>query len=192
MSQMDSNALSRIWRRVQLFVGRGRVTTSNDDQTVQKLQVRLGALETRDGTPRLAEFGFTSRPPIGSDVIVVFVSGDRSNGVAIATGHQQSRPTGLQEGEAMVYDLWGKKIYFTKDGGIVVDAKDTDVAVNNATTVTINAATKVQMNTPLLSVTGDIEAGGNIKDAVRTMAADRGIFNQHTNGSGTTTPTPQQ
>jgi len=50
----------------------------------------------------------------------------------------------------------------------------------------------VQINTPVLRVSGDIEAGGNIKDQVRSMADDRALFNAHTNGSGTTTPTPQQ
>lgn len=188
----DAGMLLRFWRRIQLTVGRGRVTTSNDSKSAQILQVRLGALETRDGTPRLAEFGFTSRPPVGSDVVVLFIAGDRSNGVAVATGHQASRPIGLEEGEAMVYDLWGKSIYFTKAGGIVIDAKNTPVAINNATTVTINAADEVVMNTPQLRVSGDIVAGGNVSDATRSMAADRTIFNAHTNGSGTTTPTPTQ
>jgi phage gp45-like len=92
----------------------------------------------------------------------------------------------------MVYDLWGKSIYLTQSGGIVVDAKGTPVTVNNATTVTINAAQAIQMNTPVLRVTGDIEAGGNVKDKVRTMAGDREIYNQHNNGIGTTTPSLQQ
>jgi phage baseplate assembly protein V len=188
----DAGAVARIWRRMQLVVGRGRVTTSNDTKTAQMLQVRLGAMETRDATPRLAEFGFTSAPPIGADVIVVFVGGDRSNGVVIATGHQSSRPTGLQPGETMVYDLWGKSIHFTESGGIVIDAKNTAVTVNNATTVTINASTEVVMNTPLLHVSGSITAGGDVSDQVRSMAADRVLFNEHTNGPGTTTPTPTQ
>lgn len=188
----DAGAIARFWRRIQLVVGRGRVTTSNDTGAVQMLQVRLGALETRDTTPRLAEFGFTSRPPVGSDVVVLFLAGDRSNGVAVATGHQPSRPTGLAEGECKLYDLWGKSIYLTQSSGIVIDAKGTPVTVNNATTVTINASNEVVMNTPTLQVNGNIMASGNITDATRSMAADRAIYNQHTNGSGTTTPTPQQ
>lgn len=184
--------LQRMMRRIQLATGWGRVTLSDDSKTAQILQVKLNDSETRDGTPRIAEFGFTSRPPLGSDVLIVFLGGDRSKGVVVATAHQASRPTNLQEGEAMVYDLWGKSIYLTKSGGIIVDAKGTPVTVNNATTVTINAAEAVQMNTPVLRVSGNIEAGGNVKDKVRTMAADRTLFNQHTNGSGTTTPSPQQ
>lgn len=184
--------LQRMMRRIQLATGWGRVTLSDDSKTAQILQVKLNDSETRDGTPRIAEFGFTSRPPLGSDVLIVFLGGDRSKGVVVATAHQASRPTNLQEGEAMVYDLWGKSIYLTKSGGIIVDAKGTPVTVNNSTTVTINAAEAVHMNTPVLRVSGNIEAGGDVKDKVRTMAADRALFNQHTNGSGTTTPSPQQ
>lgn len=187
-----TGSIERLYRRILSAIGRGRVTTSNDTGAVQTVQLRMGSFETQDAIPRLAEFGFTSHPPTQSDVVVLFLNGDRSNGVAIATGHQSSRPTDLQPGETMVYDLWGKSIHFTESGGIVVDAKNTPVTVNNATTVTINAGTEIVMNTPLLKVNGDIEATGNISDSVRSMAADRAIFNAHTNGSGTTTPTPTQ
>lgn len=186
-----SGALERLWRRVQLFVSRGRVTVSNDSGPVQILQVRLGALETRDGTPRLGEFGHASRPPAGSDVVLLFVAGDRSNGVAIASGHQSSRPRDLQEGESTLYDLWGKSVYLTKDRGIVVEAQGTPVTVNNATVVTINAAEKVLMDTPLLEVTGSIHAGGDVSDGVRSLAADRQIYNGHDHGGGPM-PTQQQ
>lgn len=184
--------LDRMKRGIQAMVGRGRVTTSNDGGNAQLLQVRLSALEVRDGTPRIAEFGFSSRPPVDSDAVLVFVGGDRSNGIVIATGHQASRPTGLEEGETIVYDLFGKYVKFTKAGGIVVEANGSAVTVNNATTATINASTKVQLNTPLLEVSGGIKAHGDITDGVRSMAADRVIYNAHTNGGGTTTPTPQQ
>lgn len=179
------------WRRIQLTVGKGRITAIDDSGTAQKVQAQLNGLETRDGTPRLAEFGFTSNPPAKSDVVILFLAGNRSNGVAVATNHQPSRPTGLQPGETQVYDLWGKSIYLSENG-IVIDAKNTPVTVNNATTVTVNASSEVVLNTPKLQVNGDIVATGDITDKVRSMAADRAIYNQHTNGSGTTTPTPQQ
>lgn len=188
----SAGVLQRMMRRIQLATGWGRVTFSDDSKAAQLLQVKLNDSETRDGTPRIAEFGFTSRPPEGSDVLMVFLGGDRSKGVVVATAHQGSRPMNLQEGESMLYDLWGKSIYLTKSGGIIIEAGGTPVTVNNATTVTINAAQAVQMNTPVLRVSGDIEAGGNVKDKVRTMAADRVLFNQHTNGTGTTIPSPQQ
>jgi phage baseplate assembly protein V len=183
--------VDRLKRGLLAVIGRGRVTTSNDAGTAQLLQLRLSGLEVRDQTPRIAEFGFSSRPPVGSDAVLVFVGGDRSNGIVIATGHQASRPTGLEEGESIVYDLFGKFIRLTKSGGIVVEANGSPVTVNHATTVTINAATKVQMNTPLLEVSGSIKAHGDITDATRAMSADRAIYNGHTHGGGST-PLPQE
>ena len=187
-----TGVMERLWRRVQLMSSWGRVTFSDDSRSAQLLQVKLNDSETRDDTPRIAEFGMTSRPPEGSDVLVVFLGGDRSKGVVVATAHQGSRPKGLFAGETMLYDLWGKSVYLTKAGGIVVEAQGAPVTVSNATTVTINAADSVELVTPLLHVTGDIVADGNITDSVRSMADDRGLFNSHTNGSGTTTPSPQQ
>ena len=181
----------RLKRGILAMIGRGRITTSNDSGSAQLLQLRLSALEVRDQTPRIAEFGFSSRPPVGSDAVLVFVGGDRTNGIVIATGHQASRPKGLEEGETIVYDFFGKSIKFTKAGGIVVEANGSAVTINNATTVTINASTKVQMNTPLLQVSGDIVAGGNVSDSKRSMAADRVIYNGHTHGGGPA-PTPQE
>lgn len=183
--------LRSLQRRILLLVGWGRVTFSDDTQGVQLLQVKLNDSETRDGTPRLAEFGLTSRPPAGADLLLAFMAGDRSKAVVVASGHQVSRPKGLAEGETMLYDLWGKHLHLAQSG-IVIEAGGLPVTVNNATQVTINASDSVVMNTPLLKVSGDIQAGGNVSDKARSMAADRALFNQHTNGSGTTPPTPQQ
>lgn len=170
--------LERVARRVLLLLARALVTTVNDSGGVQMMQVKMNALETRDNTPRPAEFGLTSNPPVNSDAFVVFLGGDRSNGVVLGTVHQPSRPKGLAPGETMLYSQDGKRIYLTASGGIVVDAKNQAVTVNNATTVTINAATEVDMNTPLLKVSGDIL--DNSATNTRTMAQMRSQYNTHT------------
>lgn len=174
----DQGITERVARRVLLSLARALVTTVNDSGGVQMMQVKLNALETRDNTPRVAEFGLTSNPPVNSDAFVVFLGGDRSNGVVLGTVHQPSRPKNLASGETMIYSQDGKSIYLTASGGIVVDAKNQAVTVNNATTVTINAATKVRMVTPLLEVTGDIidNAGSN----THNMAQMRTIYDGHT------------
>lgn len=194
----DQGIIERVARRVLLSLARALVTTVNDSGGVQMMQVKLNALETRDNTPRVAEFGLTSNPPVNSDAFVVFLGGDRSNGVVLGTVHQPSRPKNLASGETMIYSQDGKQIYLTASGGIFIDAKNQAVTVNNATTVTINAATKVRMVTPLLEVTGDIidNAGSN----AHNMAQMRSIYNTHTHpivnvqtGSSTTnTNAPSQ
>lgn len=190
--------IHRLHQRLLHAIGRGRITTGNDSGSVQTQQVKLGPLEVKDDIPRLAEFGLTSMPPIGSDAVLLFIGGDRSNGAIVATGHQASRPTGLQAGETMIYSQDGKQVYLTAGGGIVVEAKGQAVTVNNASIVTINAATKIRMVTPLLEVTGDII--DNVGTNQHTVAQMRSIYNGHTHdvqgvtkgGDTVTSKTPSQ
>jgi len=112
--------IDRLARRVLLLAGRGRVSAPvNDAGVVQMMQVQINPLETIDNLRRIAEFGFTSVPPEGSDVAIVFVGGDRSSGLVIGTNHQGSRPTGLNPGETMIFTQDGKQIYLTASGGIL-------------------------------------------------------------------------
>lgn len=153
--------LSTFYRRIRMMLGIGCVTSMSDSGVVQQLQYRT-PLEVRGNTARLAEFGFSSAPPPGSDVVIASLGGDRSNAVIIATNHKASRHTGLLSGESVIYNQWGQFIKLTETG-IVIEANNQSVTVNNATTVTINAAKGVEMNTPTLKVSGDIidNAGTN-------------------------------
>jgi phage baseplate assembly protein V len=169
--------IDAVFRRIQMMFGRGRVTYTDDSGPVQKMQVRLSGLETSDGRVRMAEFGFTSNPPIGSDVLALHISGDRGAGTVFATNHQASRPKGLLPGESKLYSQDGKFVYITASGGISVFANGQPVNVTGATTVTINATTKVRMVTPRLECTGDII--DNCDTTGRTMVADRAIYDSH-------------
>jgi phage baseplate assembly protein V len=208
---MDGSIASRLARRVLLAIGRGRVATSNDSGVVQMVQTKFNDLETIDGMPRVAEFGFTSRPPDGADVLAVFIGGDRSNGVIVATNDQASRPTGLAIGETKLYSLAGQYVYLSTSG-IVVEAASMPVTVNDASTVTVNAQTTVKvvapteidLQTQLLKVSGAIQAGGDITDnsggSGASMAAMRATHDEHdhdvsgvqTGSSTVTTKTPNQ
>lgn len=163
--------------RLRGLFGRGRVTYVDDSGPVQKMQVRMNGLITSDNRLRLAEFGFTSNPPIGADVLALHIAGDNGSGAVFATNHQQSRPKGLLAGESMLYSQDGKYVYMTASGGIVVEAKGQAVTVNDATIVTINASSKVRMVTPRFECTGDIV--DNCDTSGRSMAADRVIYDSH-------------
>lgn len=189
-------AIERMYRRILLTVGRGKVGPVVDSGTVQTMQVTLGPLEVRDDTPRLAEFGFTSNPPNGSDAALLFVGGDRSNGVVLGTNHQPSRPKGLQPGETMLYSQDGKYVYMTASGGISVFANGQPVNVSGATIVTITASEEVIADTPILKCTGDII--DNYQTNTKTMALMREEYDEHehpvvniqTGGSTINTGTP--
>jgi phage baseplate assembly protein V len=149
-------SLAQTSRRVLTTVGRGRVTASDDTGGVQLLQVKLGDNELRDNTPRLSEFGFASRPPAKADVVVLFVGGDRSNGVVIATGDLATRFKNLKPGESALYDAFGKSIYLS-ESGITVQC--------NGETLTIDGETVVKGS---LGCTGNLLAGTGASGAFTT------------------------
>lgn len=196
------STMAKMWRRVQTIARRARVHNLDDTGPTQAMQLQLSKLETLDPVLRLAEYGFTSSPPTDSDAVIIFVGGDRANGVAIATGHRASRLKNLQRGEAAIYDDQGRFIWI-KRNSIEIEAGNKPVDIKNATVVTVNASTKVELNTPLLKVNGDIQAtgnitsggnasvtgnitsGGNVSDSVRSIAADRAKYNAHVHGGVT-------
>lgn len=183
---MYESLINKLFLRILMMVGVGRVGKVNDDGVVQEMQIRLGHEEIKDNTPRMAEFGFASNPPLGTDCLALFAKGDRSTGAVIATNHKESRPRNLVSGETQIYDLWGKHMHFTKDGGIIIDAKNTAVTVRNATIVTIEASTEVIMNTPLLKVSGDIL--DHYETNKNTLHGFREIYNRHTHDGVDTGP----
>lgn len=201
---MDATSIERIFMRLRGLFGRGRATYVDDSGPIQKMQVRMNGLITSDNRIRMAEFGFTSNPPIGADVLALHIAGDNGAGAVFATNHQQSRPRGLKPGESMLYSQDGKQIYLTAAGGIVVNANGQNVIVNDAADVTWTCSGKfkvvapggVEFDTPLVSSTGDIQ--DNAETNAQTMASMRTDYNEHDHevenvqlgGPGTTTNTP--
>lgn len=135
-----NEALERIWRRVLLAVGCGRVTLVNDAGPVQIIQARLNQIAVQDDIPHLGEYGFNSVPPVGSDAVLVFMAGNTSDGAVIATGHQTYRLRGLATGEVAISDDKGQKVYLSA-AGIVIDAGPRPVVINAGGGLTINGDT---------------------------------------------------
>ncbi|CAE6812078.1 hypothetical protein R69746_05670 [Paraburkholderia aspalathi] len=172
----DASMFDRITRRIQMAIGRGRVNTVDDSQPIQYVQLSYSKIETKDNIPRVMEYGYTSNPPAKTDAVAVHVTGDRSNAICIGTNHQPSRPTSLATGEVTLYQLNGIQVYLS-NAGLNIVAASLPVVVSGATTVTINAATKVRMVTPRLECTGDIV--DNCDTTGRSMADDRVIYDSH-------------
>jgi len=171
------SAIERLYRCAMLAFGRGRITFVDDTGAVQKIQVKFGQLEVIDNMPALHDFGFTSNPPIGSDIFASFIGGSRKNGTVVAVGNQTYRMKNLKSGEMAIYDNLGQSVYLTQ-AGIVINGAGLPLTVNNTPKVTINASAEVDLNTPLLKVTGDIIDNSGTNG--HTMAQMRTIYNSHT------------
>ncbi|MDU2883462.1 MAG: phage baseplate assembly protein, partial [Enterobacter sp.] len=75
MKQLFKHAATRIAG----MLGIGRITAMKDGGVVQSIQYQT-PLEVASA-PRMAEFGFSSGLPSGTDVVLAFIGGDRSSAV---------------------------------------------------------------------------------------------------------------
>ena len=170
-----SQILRDIKTRIAMMIGFGKTTLSEDGGNTQKVQYHNN-MEVRDGTIRYTDFGFSSSLPAGSDVLIAYLNGNRSNAIIFASNHPPSRHQNLKSGESVLYNQWGLHILMTEEG-IVIEAKDKEVTVNNAKKVTVNASTEVLLNTPILKVTGDII--DNCEGNKSTLKVLRDSYNKH-------------
>ncbi|HGY5200600.1 MULTISPECIES: phage baseplate assembly protein domain-containing protein [Klebsiella/Raoultella group] len=168
------NQFRHIANRIASMLGVGRVTAMQDTGGTQSVQYQT-PLEVASAH-RLAEFGFSSGLPVGTDVVLAFLGGDRSNPVVIATNHQGYRHSDLSPGETVMYNQWGLYIQLTEDG-ISIDAKGQDVTVNNAKNLTATATEQVKLITPKLLVTGDVIDNCETND--KTLKQLRDAYNDH-------------
>lgn len=170
-----SGQISTLYRQIKMLLGIGRATAFDDSDGVQTVQYQT-LLEVHSDTPRLAEFGFSSGLPAGSDVVMGFLGGDRSSGMIIASNHPFYRHKELNPGETVIYSQWGQFIKLT-ESGVIIEANNQPVTVNDATEVTVNASVKVRLNTPLLEVSGDIV--DNADSNATTLKTLRDTYNSH-------------
>lgn len=178
---------SGLYRQIKMMLGIGKVTGMTDTGPAQTLQYR-NAMEVLTAA-RMAEFGFSSGPPIGSDVLVAFLGGDRSSPVVIATNSKAYRHNGLNAGETVIYDQWGQFIKLTEKG-ITVEANGQPVTVSRATVVTITGTEEVIADTPVFKCTGDIidnsDTNATTMKQLRDAHNDHDHFVQGVQGGSTT------
>lgn len=165
-----------LYRKTMMAFSTGKITAMKDGGGVQIVQYQHPA-EVRGSTPRMTEFGFSSGLPVGTDVLIACIGGDRSGGIVVASNHSDYRHGGLNAGETVIYNQWGQYVKLTEDG-IEVQANGKKVEVLQATEVTIEADTEAMIKTPLLKCTGDIQ--DNCGSNTTTLKSLREAFEQHT------------
>ncbi|WP_295537396.1 phage baseplate assembly protein [uncultured Pseudacidovorax sp.] len=157
MSEDIRFSLANLWRRALLLVGRGRLTVGDDSGMVQRHQVQLGQAELRDNTIRVAEYGFTSMPLPGCHGVVVFVGGDRSNGVIIGTNDQNHRLKDLQPGEVAIFTDLGQKFFMKRDQTLI-EGGGLPILMRDTPSVTVQASQKFRVETPSFEVVASTRA----------------------------------
>lgn len=183
--------------RVRNVASRGVIKLVNDKTKIQQMQASLLAGELKDGIENYQNYGFSSVPLKGMEVLVVFCGGDRSNGVVVASGDRTYRLKELKPGEVAIYTDEGDYIKLARGRKIQVNTLHLEVAaaedVSYTTkTMNINASNSVNITTPVINASQNISAGGDINDKKSTMQTMRNTFNGHNHpgDSGGSTGTP--
>jgi phage gp45-like len=142
--------------------------------------------ETITDREAMEHYGFTSWPLDGAEAVII---SEGNHFIMIASDDRRYR-IGLEKGEVSLYDDLGQKVHLARTG--IVASSPVKITAT-APEVDVVATTKVTMTTPLLEVSGNIAAGGQITDGTRSMAADRAIYNSHRhNETGSVTGAPNQ
>jgi phage baseplate assembly protein V len=166
VADLYDRELAQIIRRLDMMVARGASSGITDGAAMQTMQADFLEGEAIDDLERFQSFGVTSVPPAGSDVLAVFIGGNRDQGVVLAINDRGSRPTGLKAGETMIYNAAEVRILLNADGELVIKPK-TKVIIEAPEGVEIEARDGVTIKTDTrLRVEGDIEATGSITERV--------------------------
>ncbi len=173
--------------------------------------------ETFNDREYIQHYGFTSRPLSGAEGIVL----KKGNVVIQIASDDRRYRISLENGEAAMYDDQGQVVRMERDKTIHVYGTDhlvADAAVDAVITaplVKAVASSKVELTTPLVDCSGNVNVGGNltvtgtgvvtgalssatsVSDPGGTMQSMRGVFDSHTHnengdGGGVTDPPNQQ
>jgi phage baseplate assembly protein V len=108
-------------RRVAMTTTRGRMALVDDKKKLQQVQVQLFADETKDAVERFQQYGFTSVPLAGAEVLCIFLGGGRDHAIATAIDDRRYRLTDLKPGDVAIYNDTGAKIVIGRDRTITID-----------------------------------------------------------------------
>ncbi len=175
MIEILERALEPIRNRIRLMVARSLISGISSSEAGITLQLNLGPHEERADVDLVQQYGISSKPKEGkAQAVTLFISGSRSEGVTIATkGIGADMSFSLEQGEVALHTDEGDSVHLKRGRVVKITTQ----------TLKISASSGVEIDTPTLSTTGNVEASGNVEDALGTMAALRTTFNAHIHNS---------
>lgn len=175
MARLVRDQVSRVMSNVrQAFRG---TAARNTHGTLIGIEMEGLAGESVSGE-LMQHYGYSSAPLPGAEFLAIPVGGNSKHTVVVASEDGRYRIT-LKDGEVSLYTDEGDYIHMKRGRLIEVE---TD-------TLVVKAKTKVRFETPLVEMSEDVKAAGDIADHKRTMQADRLIYSGHNHGGG---PAPGQ
>lgn len=169
--------LGDLGNRVMMMIARGVLRGVTDSSSRQTLQVELLKGEIRDGIERMQNYGFTSHPT-GGDVAVMFLGGNREQGIVVAVDDRRYRLTTLQAGEVAIYDDLGNKVELLREM-----VKVTAVQHLQAEAPTTSLVSAVTI-TGSLTVEGETTLNGNTTTTGTLTNNGKAVGSTHTHAGG--------
>ncbi|MCT6881582.1 phage baseplate assembly protein V [Snodgrassella alvi] len=147
---------------------RGRLTRVNATEPIQSAQISALADELLQDVEHMQQFGFTSNPPVGSEAIILPLSGQTTHGIIIGTEHGAYRIKALASGEVAVYNQSGASITLKNGRLIEIDCETLNikapagVKIEAAAGISIDAQAGVDITACNVSCSQEITAAGQI------------------------------
>lgn len=137
---MVLNPLQKLTNKIRRLFQRAQVRRVSYQDKVRYLQMIGEGGQPLSDIEHLEPFGFTSHPLPGAESIALAFNGNGSHAVALMVGDKRFAVQ-ITEGECAIYNQHGDKVHIKNDRSISVDA-----------------AIKVQLNTPLVECLGIVKA----------------------------------
>jgi len=156
--------------KIFLLLGRAVLEAVKNTELTQKIQITALNEEVISDMERFQEYGFETYPLEGSEVVAVFLNGNRDHGIAICVHNRDYRPKDLVEGEVAVYtdedgETDGHRAHFKRSQ--ILEIKNKELIIHSKTKVEINtenAVVNCSGKATIKATTGcDIDGGaGNL------------------------------
>lgn len=95
--------LAPIKRKIFLLVGRSILAAINDEESTQKLQLKLLSDEIATDAEHFENYGFSAYPWEDAEALATFINGNRDHGIVVVVHDRRYRPDYLTQGEAVVF-----------------------------------------------------------------------------------------
>lgn len=150
-----------------------------DTGSVQTIQAQLDALTTVDAIPILYHHGFFSNPPVGSDLHLCFLDGDRSKAVIVASGNQATRFKNAGAGDAGLF-AHGLTIHLASGGMTLIDTAGSEINMSNDGKITLTSEQFIwNGQNATLTATGEISLSAPIVQVSEALQVAAGPITQN-------------
>jgi phage baseplate assembly protein V len=117
-----SRMMESLRKKTFLMVGRGELKTSDASKNTAKMQGEFLKDEIISDIEKMEDYGFSSCPEAGAQIVAIFIDGNREQGLVIRSHDRKYKPTDLQPGEACMYHKNGSRVTMKADGSIEIDS----------------------------------------------------------------------